>query len=136
MQLTKGPLLEGIDTVRAMLVMMADAVPRLGVDVRACAAAVGGDLLATDEVYRRVRDGVPFRTAYRQVAAEIREGGEVPPVAVDAILRARTHLGGAGAPALDILEAKAMDAGRVIRRRHSAFIDAIARLGADRSDEP
>ena len=121
-------MMEGIDTVHAMLVMVGDAVPRLGVDAAACTAAVGGDLLATDEVYRRVRNGVPFRTAYRQVAAEIKEGGKMPSLDTDAILEARTHLGGAGAPALDKLEAIAMGATRTIGDRHTAFIDAIANL--------
>jgi len=128
MQLTKGPMMEGIDTVHAMLVMVADAVPRLAVDAEACAAAVGGDLLATDEVYRRVREGVPFRTAYRQVAAEIKSGGEIPSLDSEAILAARTHLGGAGAPALDRLEAVAMNATRLIGDRREAFTGAIARL--------
>ena len=133
MQLTKGPMMEGIDTVRAMLVMMADAVPRLGVDAEACTAAVGGDLLATDEVYRRVRNGVPFRAAYRQVAAEIKDGGEMPSLDTDAILEARMHLGGAGAPALDRLKAIATGATRAIDERHTAFIDAIASLnGSDK----
>ncbi len=134
MQLTKGPMMEGIDTVHAMLVMIADAVPRLGIDAQACAAAVGGDLLATDEVYRRVRNGVPFRTAYRQVAAEIKEGGEMPSLDTDAILEARTHLGGAGAPALDKLEAIATGATRIIGERHASFINAIA--GINGSDQP
>ena len=133
MQLTKGPMMEGIDTVHAMLVMTADAVPRLGIDAQACSAAVGGDLLATDEVYRRVRNGVPFRTAYRQVAAEIREGREMPSLDTDAILEARTHLGGAGAPALDKLEAIATGATRIIGERHAAFINAIA--GINGSDQ-
>jgi len=128
MQLTKGPMMEGIDTVHAMLVMMGDAVPRLGVDAAACTAAVGGDLLATDEVYRRVRNGVPFRTAYRQVAAEISEGREMPSLNTKAVLEARTHLGGAGAPALDKLEAIATGATRTINDRHAAFIDATTEL--------
>jgi len=128
MQLTKGPMMEGIDTVHAMLAMVGDAVPRLGVDADACTAAVDGDLLATDEVYRRVRNGVPFRTAYRQVAAEIKEGGKMPPLDTDAILQARTHLGGAGAPALDKIEAIAMAAAARIADRHEAFTGAIAGL--------
>lgn len=134
MQLTKGPVMEGIDTVHAMLVMVADAVPRLGVDVEACASAVGGDLLATDEVYRRVRNGVPFRTAYRQVAAEIKAGGEMPSLDAETILAARANLGGAGAPALDELEAVAMRATRLIGERRQAFADAIA--GLDGSGGP
>jgi len=103
MQLLKGPLMEGIDTIRAMLAIMADAVPRLGVDVYRCAAGVSGDLLATDEVYRRVRDGVPFRSAYRQVAAEITAGAEIPALDAEEILDARKNLGGAGAPPLGAL---------------------------------
>jgi argininosuccinate lyase len=117
-----------------MLVMIGDAVPRLGVNAAACTAAVGGDLLATDEVYRRVRDGVPFRTAYRQVAAEIKNGSEMPSLDPDDILSTRTHLGGAGAPALDTLEEIATDAARTVNERYSAFVDAITELcgGAQR----
>ncbi len=133
MQLTKGPMMEGIDTVHAMLVMVGDAVPRLGVDAAACTAAVDGDLLATDEVYRRVRHGVPFRTAYRQVAAEIKEGEKMPSLDTDAILEARTHLGGAGAPALDKIEAIATAAAARIAERHEAFTGAIASLNGTRA---
>jgi len=133
MQLTKGPMMEGIDTVHAMLVMVGDAVPRLGVDAAACTAAVDGDLLATDEVYRRVRNGVPFRTAYRQVATEIKEGGKMPSLDTDAILQARTHLGGAGAPALDKIETIAMAAAARIADRHEAFTGAIAGLNGTRA---
>jgi len=128
MQLTKGPMMEGIDTVHAMLVMVAGALPKLGVDTEKCAAAVSGDLLATDEVYRRVREGVPFRTAYREVASEIKAGGKVPPLDADTILDARRHLGGAGAPALDELEAMADRADERINNRDRDFNDAIARL--------
>ena len=128
MQLTKGPMMEGIDTVHAMLVMVADALPQLGVDAVKCAASVDGDLLATDEVYRRVREGVPFRTAYREVAAEIKAGGKVPSLDADTILDARQHLGGAGAPALDELEAIADRADERINNRDREFNDVIARL--------
>jgi argininosuccinate lyase len=128
MQLTKGPVMEGIDTVCAMLEMMTAAVPRLGVDIERCAAAVDGDLLATDEVCRRVLVGMPFRAAYRQVAAEITAGDAPPALDADAILGSRQHLGGAGAPALDELESLAAraDAGTADRRR--VLSDAISRL--------
>lgn len=128
MQLTKGPVMEGIDTVLAMLEMMTSAIPRLGVDVARCTAAVGGDLLATDEVYRRVLEGVSFRTAYRQVAAEIKDGGEIPSLDADAILDARQHLGGAGAPALSELEAAADRADDRINHQTRHLDHAIARL--------
>jgi argininosuccinate lyase len=111
-----------------MLGMMAGAILQLGVDAGRCAADVGGDLLATDEVYRRVRDGVPFRTAYRQVAAETKAGAEIPPLDTETILEARAHLGGAGAPALDELDAIAESAAQNVSRRHRGFTEALSRL--------
>ena len=136
LQLAKGPLMEGLDTVGGMLAMVAGAVPRLGVDQVRCAAAVTGDLLATDEVYRRVREGVPFRSAYREVAAEVRAGTEPPRVEPAALLAARRHLGGAGAPALGELGRIAGRAARRQRARRTAFVSALDRLvsgdGGDR----
>ncbi len=131
MQLTKGPMMEGLDMVGAMLGMMATAVGKLGVDTDRCAAAVGGDLLATDEVYRRVREGVPFRAAYREVAAEVKAGAEIPALDAEAILGARMHLGGAGAPALDRLEAIADRMDREIHCRGNGLVDALDSLMGD-----
>jgi argininosuccinate lyase len=136
LQLVKGPLMEGLDTVDAMLAMVAGAVPRLGVDRARCAAAVGGDLLATDEVYRRVRDGVPFRSAYRQVAAEVRAGVEPPPLSAAEILATRHQLGGAGAPALGDLGRSASRAARRLRAHRDAFDAAMERLAGGRGGGP
>jgi argininosuccinate lyase len=130
MQLTKGPAMEGIDTVHAMLEMTAAAIPRLGVDAERCSAAVGGDLLATDEVYRRVLGGTPFRAAYRQVAAEITAGDAPPDLDPEAVLGSRRHLGGAGAPALDELESLAAQADAETAGRRRVFSDALSRLTA------
>lgn len=135
LQLVKGPLMEGLDTVAAMLAMVAEAVPQLGVDQGRCHAAVAGDLLATDEVYRRVRDGVPFRSAYREVAAEVRAGASPPPLAPESLLDARRHLGGAGSPALGDLARVAGRARRRQRARRRAFDTALARLAHGRGDE-
>ncbi|HSN57552.1 MAG TPA: lyase family protein [Candidatus Sulfomarinibacteraceae bacterium] len=127
-QLTKGPLMEGLDTVGAMLAMVAGAVPRLGVDAGRCAAAVTGDLLATDEVYRRVRAGTPFRSAYRELAAELAGGGAVPALSTDEVLEARSHPGGAGSPPLDELAVAAAGARAGVDERRRRFTDALAAL--------
>ncbi len=79
-QLVKGPLMEGLDTVKGMLVMGTHAVARLEVDRDACGRAVTGEILATDETCRRVREGQPFRAAYREVANEVAAGVEMPPI--------------------------------------------------------
>ncbi len=100
LQLVKGPLMEGLDTVKGMLVMGTHAIARLEVDREACARAVSGEILATDETYRRVREGQPFRAAYRAVADEVSSGVEMPEIPVSELLAARSHAGGAGDPNL------------------------------------
>jgi len=57
-----------------MLSMLTVAIPSLAVNETRCSGAIAGDALATDEVMRRVEEGVPFRHAYREVAAELKEG--------------------------------------------------------------
>ena len=131
-QLAKAPLLRGLDTAVDMLRMTAWALPRLGVDRARCAAAVSGDLLATDEVYRRVRAGVPFRAAYRQVAAEVKAGAAQPPLGAAEIMAARREPGGAGNPALGELAATAARARRVLRQRRARAERALAALAGER----
>ena len=131
LQLTKGPVLEGIDTLRSMLAMMTRALPLLGVDEARCLAHVSGDLLATDEVYRRVRAGQAFRSAYRDVAAEVKAGIATPALGAEEILQARRGLGGAGAPALEVLAKRAQAERRRVSRQDRDFAAAIAALGGD-----
>ena len=72
--------------------MLATAIPA-SIDVRRAREAVRGDVLATDEVMRRVRDGIPFRRAYREVAAAVRRGEPVPSLSAADIIRARSSSG-------------------------------------------
>ncbi|RMF74693.1 MAG: argininosuccinate lyase [Acidobacteria bacterium] len=129
LQLTKGALLRGLDTVEEMLAMTARAVPQLEIDEQACRAALGADLLATDEVFRRVReDGTPFRTAYREVAAEVAAGREPPVPSAREILSARRHEGGAGRPGIAALQRRIAAAARRVEAKRRAFDAAMARL--------
>jgi argininosuccinate lyase len=69
-QLTKGPLFAGVaatvDSLRAMAMVLAG----MGIDVDRCAAAVTDEMRATERAMKLVSEGVPFRDAYRRVAAE------------------------------------------------------------------
>ncbi len=128
LQLAKGPLFRGLDLAEEAVTAMARAIPRIGVDRRACAAAVTGDLLATDEVFRRVRGGASFRAAYHQVADEVRAGVAVPELPADEVRSARTHLGGVGAPGFAALARDLRSWRRRIGRRRRAFDAALAGL--------
>src|SRR5262249_53073737 len=87
-QLLKEPLIKGLATTTEMLAMMAAVAPALAVRREGGRAALAGGALATDEVMRRVESGMPFRRAYREVAAEVKGGKAfVEPSARDLIPR-------------------------------------------------
>jgi argininosuccinate lyase len=71
-QLTKGPLFAALDALALMLDVAARLPAALTVNAERCAAAVTEDMLATHHAVALVREGVPFRTAYRTVAEKAR----------------------------------------------------------------
>ncbi len=127
-QLVKEPLFRGVQRTREMLSMLAVAIPTLGVDAARCASALTGDALATDEVMHRVEAGVPFRRAYRDVAAEFKAGARFPaPSRRDMLARRRSTggLGNLGLPAVRARVRVRRTWGRGERRR---FESALRRL--------
>ncbi len=95
-QLLKEPVMRGVDRLEGMLSMLTVAVPRLGVDPAIGRDILSGGPLATDEVMRRVEGGSAFRSAYREVAAAIREGDFWREPATDEIIARRKSTGGLG----------------------------------------
>jgi argininosuccinate lyase len=94
--LLKEPLIRGLDRTLAMLEAISHAVPKIGVDKKRCQAALAGGSLTTDEVMRRVEKGRPFRAAYREVAAALKEGRSFGPPAQSEIISRRNSIGGLG----------------------------------------
>ncbi|MEM7483248.1 MAG: lyase family protein [Acidobacteriota bacterium] len=94
LQLTKEPFLEGMVGAGDLLAAMLPVLETLTVDEERCRAAFQRSIGATDEVFRRVGRGEPFRSAYQAVAQD-------PEGAVDGdpaeSWRLRTHLGAPGA---------------------------------------
>ena len=127
-QLLKAPLMRGTDAMGQMLAMMAAAIPRLGVDAERGMAALAGPTLATDEVMRRVRDGAPFRRAYREVAESVRRGEEIPVLGAAEIIAARTSTGSIGNLGLGEVRARVAAARRWNRRERGRFDAAMRRL--------
>jgi argininosuccinate lyase len=85
-QLTKGPLFAALDALGLMLEAAARLPAALTVNQARCAAAVTEDMLATHEAVSLVRQGVPFRTAYRTVADRARARTGEPRRAVEVAL--------------------------------------------------
>ncbi|MCA9726577.1 MAG: argininosuccinate lyase [Candidatus Eisenbacteria bacterium] len=78
LQRTKPPVLAGLREARALVEVMTTAVAGLEVDRAACAAALRDEIFATDRVYDLVRQGIPFRDAYRRVKEASATGSGSP----------------------------------------------------------
>jgi argininosuccinate lyase len=98
--LTKRPFMQALDTTIATLDVCALAVRGLTPNEAALRAALSPEVFATDAAYDLVAQGVPFRDAYRRVAANL---GALVSVEPGPALAARTHQGASGNLGLDQL---------------------------------
>jgi len=71
LQATKGPILRAISHGIEALSLVPNLIAKMEFDEAKMAAAISADMYATDRAIELVREGVPFRTAYRQVADEL-----------------------------------------------------------------
>ena len=72
-QRTKKPLIDSFRLTEASLRVIAHVVEKLEVNREACERACTDELYATERVHELVKQGVPFRDAYRRVASELFE---------------------------------------------------------------
>ena len=92
LQLTKEPFLAGMQSLADMLTALGPVLTGLEIDRERCRAAVLPSTGATDAAMARVREGMPFRDAYREAARGVEKAtGD----AAEA-WRDRTHLGAPG----------------------------------------
>jgi argininosuccinate lyase len=134
-QLLKEPLMRGLDRTGEMLTMLARVIPGLAVNRKRAAAAIEGDVLATDEVMRRVERGEPFRSAYRSVAKALREGERLVPPSPNELIARRQSTGGLGKPGLSILAGRNRELERWEARERKRFQGAMRRLAGGRGRE-
>jgi argininosuccinate lyase len=127
-QLLKEPLIRGLERIEAMLAVVAHAIPQLGVDRARCAAALAGGALATDEVMRRVEAGLPFRTAYREVAAALEAGERFPAPPPARIVARRASTGGVGNLGLGLARMRLRRSAAWQGRERRRFAAALRRL--------
>jgi argininosuccinate lyase len=135
-QLLKEPLMRGLDRTRGMLDAMTHALPRLEVDRKRSEAALTGGALATDEVMRRVEAGRPFRSAYREVAAALKEGKVFEPPSRDRILSRRKSAGGLGNLGLPALRARIRRSQTWAARERKRFEGALRKLAGGTARAP
>lgn len=127
-QLLKEPLFRGVQRTREMLSMLTVAIPSLAVNESRCSGAIAGDALATDEVMRRVEEGVPFRRAYQEVAAELKEGVTFTAPTRRQILARRRSTGNIGNLGLPTVRARLRLRRQWSQRERKRFERALRQL--------
>ncbi len=124
-QLTKAPFFRGCETGLACVRIMDLTVSKLEVNADRLAAAFTPDVFATDRALDLVKQGVPFRDAYRQVSASLDKIPAMDPVEA---IRRRTSTGTPGNLRLDVPRAVATKAAATVRTRRERISGRIGAL--------
>lgn len=112
LQLTKGPTMRALDETLATARLVERVVAGMTFDRARMAAAVTPECFATDRAVELAVSGVPFREAYKKVAAEIAQLDQGDALAS---LAARTSYGSPGQLALADLAARLDSAAAALR---------------------
>ncbi len=99
LQETKENLVKGLDDSADSLAILAPLIDDLGVDEEALISAFTKEVFATDEVFERVKEGQPFREAYREVKESLfsgEAGQSVEKKRAREAIGLRDHRGGPG----------------------------------------
>lgn len=131
-QLLKEPLIRGLGRTLELLGLMGVVVPQLAVDRERGLAALAGGALATDEVMRRVELGVPFRRAYREVAAALKRGERFASPSPARLIARRVSTGGIGRLGLEQAWRRWRAMERWCERERGRFDRAMRRLAGSR----
>ncbi len=130
-QETKAPLMDAVQICRESLNVARLFAKGLEPNCERLEAACSAELFATDHAYALAATGVPFRDAYRQVAAA--PDAEAPGDLV-ARLRARTAEGAPGNLGLEGVAQRIAGEREQWRQRRAVFIAALARLASGAPD--
>lgn len=98
-QETKRPLMQSMETTLASVVVCGHVFAALKVDEEKCIKSFSPEVFATDQVLEQVSKGVPFRDAYRTVAAHHDKKTRVDP---QENIASKKHQGATGNLGLDI----------------------------------
>jgi argininosuccinate lyase len=106
LQLTKSPLLRGLDETLSTLRLVPRLIGGLQFNREKMLAAITPECFATDRAVELTASGMPFRDAYRQVAEELQESQNKEKGDAAKSLSARVSPGGTGDLRLDRIAAR------------------------------
>jgi argininosuccinate lyase len=124
-QFLKKPYLEALVKGRELLDICAHLLPGIHIQEEACRNACTDDLYAAQEAYRLVAEqGLPFRDAYKSIAAQIQEGRFKP----DRSAPAKAHIGSMSAMGLEDTAAALCECEAWIQGRRDHLANATEKL--------
>jgi len=124
-QETKGPFMRGVEATAGSLAVLRLTIERMEVVEENLRKGFVPEIYATDRALELVADGVPFRDAYREVAANLDALADRDPVEN---LKSKTLQGGPGNLGLDTLDARAGAAEAWLEGVRKPFETAIKAL--------
>ena len=124
LQLTKASLLDGFRLSLETLEIMSIVVPKIGINRKALENACNAELFAADNALRLVKQGVPFRDAYRIIAESSFSGN----FDVAGNIRGKTNIGSTGNLSLQKLLASIEKESWLVRKETAFFQAAMKKL--------
>ncbi|NOX96585.1 MAG: argininosuccinate lyase [Nitrospirae bacterium] len=124
-QLTKGPLLKGLEITNSSLQVSALIISGLKVNKESLKKSFPPEIFATDEAYKLVKEGMPFRDAYRRVAKDSKRSQTLTP---GKIISSRKHLGASGNLGLEKVEKRIKEELKILKKEKDAFEKKKRRL--------
>ncbi len=107
-QLTKEPLMESFEIALSTLKIMKMLVHKIEINAKKCISSCTPELFATEQAYGLVKNGMPFRDAYKKIAM-----GAVKLQKYDAVknILSKKHIGAVGNLGLEAIQQniKALD---------------------------
>lgn len=124
-QLTKEPLLKGLELAENTIKIMCLTINELKVNKENCKKALSADIFATDYALDLVKKGVPFRDAYRDVAKHLKELKAINP---DKNVCSKKHAGATGNLRLNLSQAEITKQENWLKQEKNRFDRIIKKL--------
>lgn len=124
-QETKAPYMQGFQTARSSLRVMARLIRKLKINRNALRDAFMPEVFATDKALQLVADGTPFRDAYHHVKNHMAELEHMNP---DETVACKTSTGDTAGLDLDLMKGRIGQAGAWARDEARHFSRVITKL--------
>jgi argininosuccinate lyase len=125
LQETKGPLLSGFRLVQSMIEITRLVVENLSVNEDALKKGISSEIFAYDAAIELVKEGVPFREAYRRVAKEL---DRLNLIDLREAMERRSHIGAPGNLELSKLKTEIKERRGMVKGMREAFNERIEEL--------